>query len=366
MTINQTGPNYDSGDVNLNEIISGIMKNLNIASTLTIPEGVLSNPDVKAMKFRQSEPRGYHMVDVDEASKKIRSSFDWYTQALHQRDLDIHALLTELGKVLADLQNLKFEFEAMKSRGRAIVDEHGNFASVNSDAARVVELGRKNSELSKILEDTQMKLNEAMDYIVALEEANNSIRSYAEGIKNQLEETLSDQETNVPAVNTGLGDDEKEHYEALKEWGIEVEKLYEQQEKELESLREAVEASESKDILIRDLLERVSILEGQLESQKVPSQPTSNTVASSPAIPAMPKTLNKPTPPPTSPNASSPQEGYDDFGFSNQSAQPTKSKPMSDVPGLSLVDRVASTGGGVKPGDPLTSIREGEDLSRYF
>lgn len=320
-----------------NLLLEEQLNQLEIKIETIIPDDVLSDAEVKALAFRQSQPRGYLFDDVDKAIKGIRKSLEWYGDALYKRDLDVHKLAQELGKAIVDLENAKYELQAIKARGRALVDEHGQFAEVDSDAHKVVILSRQNKELLQKIEEWEQFANSA-------EEELQSKNSLVESLERELEITR-----NRPVLeeSKGLSDQEREHYEELLKWGDQVEKEFEKLVKE----------NQQQEIMIRDLSLKIKELEdanylisAQQESRPAPvSQPQQPQPAFNDVRLGAEEAWEEPQPP-----ALESEEVY---------SPPLRSAPVSPLSvaqSTSMHERLTSNVPAVKPGDPLTSLREGD------
>lgn len=306
------------------------LNQLEIRIETFVPDEVLSDAKVKALVFRQSQPRGYLFEDVDKAIKEIRKSLDWYANALYKRDLDVHKLAEELGKTIVDLENAKYELEAIKARGRALVDEHGQFAEVDSDAHRVVVLSRQNKELLQKLEQWEQAVNSAEEEIQGKD-------SLIENLKRELDIS---RDRPVLEESRSLSDQEREHYEDLLKWGDQVEEEFEKLVKE----------NQQQESIIRDLSSRVK----ELEDENYRLSSTQQEYVARPVI----------TPP--APQASGLLPALeDDEERSPRVVQTAATRINTSTPppvstSISMHERLAGNIPVVRPGDPLTSLREGD------
>jgi hypothetical protein len=240
-----------------NELTHGqdILELHNIALQTEPEPNILTAPDVKAVQFRTSTPEGYFFDDVDTWHAQVLKAIAWYTKKLHQRDLDVYNLATEIDKTLTDLTNKKYELELVRGRGQVLVGDSGEYLSADSDAAKVVELTAKIEELEQsIFEDRAS--------------ANDKIRL--------LEQSLREAEQHDSSDDSGLSDEEVQQFADLREWATqaeiafnELETRHDSQTLELQELRET--EKKQKDYIV-ELQAYIENLEESIDASEEDSE----------------------------------------------------------------------------------------------
>lgn len=170
-----------------------VLSVLGIQLQTNLEEGVFSPSEIKSAQFRARKPDGYNYDDVDTWHRHVVRTIDWFVSKLHQRDIDVHRLATEIDKNITDLTNLRYELELSR----------GTHAMPHADPALQLEIQRRDDEIARLAE--------------ALERAQNAA-------------------PRVAASSAGLSDEERQQFIDLQEWAEQAEESYVQLEERLSTL----------------------------------------------------------------------------------------------------------------------------------
>lgn len=257
-----------------------VLQQYGIAAVTNPPTDVFSPQEFKSVRFRKSQPEGYHFPDVDAAAAKTLKSLEWFTKTLHRRDLDVHRLATEIDQLNQALTDARYNLEIYSARrDKVLVDEDGNPIGANELEGRYL---RNKSQLDSLLQE-HSSLQAQHDELAAwASQASDELEAYRAG-NTPPESTLDDekidalvhakdaeiaaltqqleaaqnslQQVNGEVQEGPLTDEERNHLNALSAWAEEVQVLYGNMEKDLETERQRVASLEDDNNVLKQQLE---------------------------------------------------------------------------------------------------------------
>lgn len=257
-----------------------VLQQYGIAAVTTPPTDVFSPQEFKSVRFRKSQPEGYHFPDVDAAAAKTLKSLEWFTKTLHRRDLDVHRLATEIDQLNQALTDARYNLEIYSARrDKVLVDEDGNPIGANELEGRYLRI---KSQLDSLVQE-HSSLQAQHDELAAwASQASDELEAYRAGntppesplddeeinglvhakdaeiaaLTQQLEAAQNSlQQVNGEVQEGPLTDEERNHLNALSAWAEEVQVLYGNMEKDLETERQKVASLEDDNNVLKQQLE---------------------------------------------------------------------------------------------------------------
>lgn len=171
----------------------GSLERLGISLEVSPDADVLTPGKVKAVRFRESKPKGYAFPDVESfVYDFVIPSITWYAETLHGRNLAIHKLGEELDRVEVDNANLRASLEqsslretlsesldsdskdeeyerlfrsheTLKEENRILREQGGSSAVPGEEAYSAEEVESiVNAEINKVREDERQKMIKAV------------------------------------------------------------------------------------------------------------------------------------------------------------------------------------------------------------
>lgn len=210
-----------------------VLLQLNIPAQTQLDAKILTPTKVKKVGFHVTDEGGYSFAEVEEFHAQVVNTVGWFADKLFERDSDVRKLATEVDKYITDFQNMKLDIELLENAAAS--------NAVNQDVSLIDDLENRNT---------------------ALERENSKLRSQNELLKAQIKElqqSATQEESQVPNTSGGLSNAERQHLEQLEAWAAEVQVLYAEME-------EALEAAQNDNAT---LIERVGALEAQLAESTV-------------------------------------------------------------------------------------------------
>lgn len=140
----------------------GSLERLGIPLETNPAEGVITEAAAKSMRFRVSRPEGYAYQDVESfIFDMLIPSLQWYSQALHSRDLAVHKLGEELDRVEVDNLNLKATLDQSQ------LNEAIKVSLVENEAGEeVTQLIARVQQLEGQLAQAESQLTEALNGVI--------------------------------------------------------------------------------------------------------------------------------------------------------------------------------------------------------
>lgn len=261
--------NTDSGD--------DLLRQMDIKLESSPPEYVLTSGAIKGVSIRTYDVGGYVLEDVHQFHERVLQTVKWYGDALHQRDLDVHRLATELDRSQTDYINQKFQIELLRGQtGKALVNEDGSYVTQSQlqddpsvalqvAQAEVIELTRQNEENQNQIKSLDSTLKEFQVYSKDLEERQTLLEQQITDLSNQ-ESTPTNMSANNP-IDTSLDDIERQQLQELLAWAADVEVEYTKMEEQVAELTAANEALQvnPEQVLVAPDTEEVEGLRSRVE-----------------------------------------------------------------------------------------------------
>lgn len=375
----------DEADLGNTDAGDDILRQMGIELESTPPDHILTSGAIKGVTIRTYDVGGYVLEDVHQFHERVLETVQWYGKALHQRDMDVHTLATELDRSQTDFLNQKFQLELLRGQsGKALVNEDGSYVTESQlqenpavalqvAEAKVAELTRQNEEAQQAITTLTQNLSDFQTYADQMEERQKVLEQEIERLQGLVDagtgEVIAEVAPTSPAAEeSGLSDAERQQLEDLIKWAGEVEVEYTRMETRLaeaEAENASLKAQRPDTDEIEELRTKVAELTQRVEESKTYSDELDAYVKQ---LEAHIEELNE-----YIAQLSTDVEGEHEQGSEEESEETTDTRPSSYAPelpeGVILPSQTRrhrpSEFAPAAPGAPLTSI-DPDELDKYL